>query len=111
MMFKLLIIIAVSLSCISCSKIEIITNVLLVADWSQTRQITEGGYHEHNVFLGDFPTKKETDKYYGACILANTLIHRILEEKHLKYYQTGLIAVQIGTIANNYSIGLNVKMF
>jgi len=96
--------------CCSCSPIEATTNSLLVADWSQTRQIPDRtGIYETNFILGENPSKSDIDNYFAAAIALNTILHRTLPKKYLPYYQAGLIAVEVGAVANNYNIGLNVR--
>ncbi len=96
--------------CCSCSAIEIATNSLLVADWAQTRQIPDDTeIQETNFFLGENPSKSRVDNYFMSAIAINTALHRYLSENYLPYYQTSLIAIQVGAIANNYQLGLEVR--
>lgn len=108
MIYRLILIL---LLCCSCSKMELATNTLLVADWSQTRQIAKNPdkYYEQNIILGMHPSEGKVNGYFAACILGNTILHRTLPKKYRSLYQAGLIAVQIGVIQNNYNIGLQVK--
>jgi len=88
---------------------EIATNSLLVADWSQTRQFPDNNIEEKNIILGKYPSKEHINYYFAGCLLTNTILHRTLPDKYLDYYQKGLIIVQVGAISNNYSLGVRVK--
>ncbi len=103
-----------------CSKMEIATDALLVADWSQTRQLPdiEGVHEKLNLVLPENPTKDEVDLYFGAVLAVNTLLHRewysfpkanYYRKKLLPYYQGGLIGIEIKCIAGNESINVHVK--
>lgn len=95
-----------------CSGMEVTTNALLLADYAQTRQIAKQPdmyYEKYNQFLSNNPSVRDVDKYFAGVFAVNTLLHKYLPEKYLSYYQTGLISVEIGCVANNYNIGLKVK--
>ena len=63
---KRTIIILAAIICCGCSKMEIATDLLLVADFSQTRQIPDRDdvYEKNNFILRDNPTKQRVDYYF-----------------------------------------------
>lgn len=99
---------------------EIATDALLLADWSQTRQLPDidGVYEKYNLVLSEDPTKDEVDAYFAAALGVNTLLHRdwtwfpkadYYRKKFLPYYQGGLIGIEIKCIGGNESLGVNIK--
>jgi hypothetical protein len=92
--------------------LEAATDALLIADWSQTRQIPRSpdqGWYETNIYLGEHPGDGRVNGYFATCLVVNTVIHRVLPEPYLRYYQTGVVAVEAIAIGNNYNLGIKVK--
>lgn len=93
-----------------CSTMEVVTDLVLVADWSQSRQITEiDDIKEGNMLLGEDPSEGRVNTYFASCLVLNTVIHRVIPDRYLKYYQTTLIGIQVSYISNNYSLGVEVE--
>ena len=92
------------------TKMEVATDLLLIADWAQTRQIPDrADVYEKNVFLGPDPSKDKIDNYFMARLAVNTAIHRFLPKKQLKFYQWAVVIDQLYCIKGNVKLGLKIK--
>ena len=87
------------------------STLLLLVDWGQTRDIARRPeeYHETNPLLGEHPSMKKVDTYFASWILGNFMATKLLQGKWRKAWQHAINVVQVGAVANNYKIGLNVR--
>ncbi len=87
----------------------LLCNALLVADWSQTRDIVaqSASYHEVNPILGLHPSMGKVNGYFAASILATNLLAWKLGDKGT-YVYIGVGALEAGTVAHNAHIGLKM---
>jgi hypothetical protein len=90
---------------------EAATDALIVADWLQTRQIAANPdrYYERNPLLGSQPSEERVNFSIGGALLANTILHRFLPEKCLRYYQVGIMSIEFWAVSGNYSLGINAR--
>lgn len=89
----------------------ILSTVLLMVDWGQTREIsTNPLYKEHNVTIGENPSVKRVDLYFSAVIIGNALIStNIKNKKHRRMYDYTIAINQSGVIAGNQSIDIKMN--
>lgn len=91
-------------------KLLIASEVLLVADWMQTRQIVKNPdrYHETNPILGKHPSLGEVNTYFISCMVANYYLADWLgnDDNKRTIYLSTVTVVQGVTVRNNYLLGL-----
>jgi hypothetical protein len=88
-----------------------------IIDWGQTRDIVKNsekiypdGYHEKtNIFLSRNPTMQEVDTYMPIAILTMGVISHLLPDDSRKKLLYGATFLEVGTIYNNYKIGLTIN--
>lgn len=85
----------------------VIVNALILADWSQTREISKNpNYIEHNPILGENPSVSKVDKYIGLGLLAYNVFALILPDKYERVLTRTLMVVEAGVVIRNNSIGI-----
>jgi hypothetical protein len=89
-------------------KLLIATEVLLLADWAQTRQTAKNPdkYQENNVVLGKHPSVGRVNTYFAASMLGTYLIAKHYPE-HRTVFLGGLLVLEGITVYSNKMIGLN----
>lgn len=91
-------------------KLLIASEVLLAADWMQTRQIAKNPdrYYETNPILGKHPSTGEVNTYFISCMVANYYLADWLGDSGNKrtIYLSTVTVVQGVTVRNNYLLGL-----
>jgi len=84
-----------------------------LADWGQTRDIAlqcgGGGYYEMNPIIGSCPSLTRVDTYFIATALLHMGVSRVLPQKYRRFFQGSTMAMELGYITNNASIGLKIK--
>ncbi len=87
------------------------TEVLLAADWMQTRQLThyrQDGLYEANPILGTHPKMGAVNAYFASYMLGLALA-----SDHLGEYRKPVLAILIGsegdTVFRNLRVGLRIK--
>jgi hypothetical protein len=82
-------------------------------DWGQTLDIAEQcghtNYYEHNPVLGKCPSRGDVNTYFALTAIGHYAVSRALPPKWRKRWQYVTIGVQVGAVANNIKIGLEVK--
>lgn len=81
---------------------------LMVVDYSQTMEISRepDKYRERNPFLGEHPSEAAVTGWFIGTYAANTAIAMALPPRYRKWFQYVSIGVEVGCVANNFSIGL-----
>jgi len=81
-------------------------------DWGQTLDIADKcghtDYHEHNPILGECPSRSRVNAYFATSAILHYAVSQSLPPKYRKTWQHVTIGVEVGAVANNISIGLNV---
>lgn len=88
--------------------------VLHTIDWMQTLDISQNcrngrDRYERNPALPSCPDRGEVNRYFLLTGVAHYGISRALPQPYRKWWQRVTIAVQVGTVAHNASIGLRVR--
>ena len=79
------------------------------ADWAQSLEIASNDdFYERNFILGKHPSEGRVNTYFAATLITNMAISYFLPQKYRKWWQYGTMAIEIGCVANNYSIGIRV---
>jgi hypothetical protein len=90
----------------------IAANVLILADWATTRNMSkryDEGYHESNtLFLNKHPSSGRIDGHFLTVLAANYFIADSLG-KHRTLYLQAYTIKQAHTVSNNLSLGLQIK--
>lgn len=82
-------------------------NLVLIADWSQTRDIARSPhYAETNAVLDEHPEIGSVDKYFGAVLVVYNLAAFLLPEKQEKQLTRGLGLFEIMIVGHNAAIGI-----
>ena len=88
---------------------QLIYSTLHVIDWGQTRYIaTHDDYYETNLFLGKQPSMQEVDTYFAATLAGLALVSYLLPPDWRKIWQVVWIGARFKTVADNYSLGVNI---
>lgn len=84
---------------------------LTVADWGQTRDIVKRPteYRELNPILGPSPSMGKVNAYFVGALVSQYLIAEYLPEPYKTMVLSGVVGMQITTVHNNRSIGLNIN--
>ena len=84
---------------------------LWAIDALQTHTIAENPdqWHEENSYLGLHPTIGAVNRYFLVGSVLHAGIAYMLPEKYRAPFQYGTIAVEVGYVAHNYSIGISMK--
>jgi len=93
------------------TKREVGFQVLWLIDYAQTRNIAAhpDQWHEENSYLGLHPTIGAVNRYFLVGSVLHAGIAYMLPEKYRAPFQYGTIAVEVGYVAHNYSIGISAK--
>ena len=92
--------------------LKIAGNLLLLADWNQTRQIAghPEKWYETNIILGKHPSKKKVDIYFASVILGvNTLDYFIDNDKISNGLWIGVTILEGSVVYHNYGLGIKVR--
>jgi len=84
---------------------------LLAIDALQTRNIAAhpDQWYEQNNYLGSHPTIGAVNRYFLVGSLLHFGVSKLLPEKYRAPFQYGTIAIEVGYVAHNYSIGISAK--
>jgi len=90
---------------------EVAAVALLYLDYRQTMEITtdEPHYSENNLILGKHPKANRVKAYFGIVTVGQGVLAAVLPDKYRSYALDGLLIVEIGAVARDYSIGLTGK--
>jgi hypothetical protein len=90
---------------------------LIVADWAQTRDITsrvhpDGSrmFKELNPLMPDYPSLAQVNRHFIGGLILHYTLTEILPQPYKRYFQTGIIAIQSGTVANNINAGVRFNV-
>ena len=77
-------------------------------DMMQTLKIARNAdeYTERNPILGDNPNQTQVVVYFASTWVAQTALVHVLPSAWRPYAQSVMIAVPVGAVINNFSIGL-----
>ncbi len=85
----------------------ILSTVLLLADWGQTREIVRNDrYIEYNELIGARPSQTKVDLYFAGAIAINSGMALVLNKKNRVRAWKIVSIVQLSTVANNAKIGI-----
>ena len=91
----------------------ILSTVMLIADFGQTRYIAKSHRHyEKNIGLGKQPTLNDVNKYFTGAIALNTGMNIVLPPRHAKKWNKLVIIVQKNMFAENkrLQVGFNYEL-
>jgi hypothetical protein len=90
----------------------IASNVLLLADWSTTRDMTrryDEGYRELNPILGSRPSTDKLDLYFITYLIGHYFLTDYLQGRNREIYLYTITGVEGAAVANNLNIGLRLR--
>ena len=91
-------------------EVFILSTVLLIGDWMQTREIVRNpNLYEMNLFLGEEPSMRKVDLWFTGAIATNAVIGLNLPKKYQKFWFSGVSIVEFGFNVNNYQLGIKYK--
>jgi len=93
-------------------KTYVASNVLLIADWSTTRDMTRRyheGYFERNPILGKHPSSDKLDLYFVSLLIGHYFMTDYLQGRDREIYLYTVTAVEAAAVANNLHIGLRLR--
>ena len=88
------------------------SNVLLVADWSTTRDMTRRyneGYRELNPVLGPKPSTDKLDLYFVTVLIGHYFLTDYLRGRDREIYLYTITGIEGAAVANNLNIGLRLR--
>lgn len=88
------------------------SNVLLLADWSTTRDMTrryDEGYREMNPILGSRPSTQKLDLYFITVLIGHYFVTDYFKGRDREIYLYSVSAVEGAAVANNLNIGLRLR--
>lgn len=81
------------------------TNILLLVDWGQSRQIQAEGLAEHNPIL----RQVDADVYFPVAIVLHNAVALSLPEKWREPYLLTIGAVQVYAVGHNIEAGVRIR--
>lgn len=80
-------------------------------DWLQTRTIAHNPdkWHEQNAILGKHPSIDRVDRYFALTGLAHIAVAYYLPSEYRKAFQYITIGIEMGIVAHNLSVGVEVR--
>lgn len=85
-----------------------LSEALIIADWTQTRQIVNNpNYYEKNVLLGKHPSREAVDRHFIGGLIGNYLLADYLGENRMIYLSTMSIVEGV-VVKQNREIGLRI---
>ncbi len=103
------------------TKLHVPLTLLMIADYKQTLYNEKTYYHndgwdgaftwhrESNKILGSLPSRSAIQHYFIASYATTTALVYFLPEKWSHYLQSGVIALELYVVENNYSLGAKIK--
>ena len=89
---------------------QVAANTALVADWAQTRYITDSDdFYEKNPILGHYPSDNDVNKYFITSLILTNLIGELLPETQSNWFYVTVAVVETAQVTLNYSIGIRMK--
>ena len=88
------------------------SNVLLVADWGTTRDMTRRyneGYRELNPILGSRPSTDKLDLYFVTVLIGHYFATDYFKGRDREIYLYTITGVEGAAVANNLNIGLRLR--
>lgn len=85
-----------------------VMTALHTIDMLQTLKIARNPdeYHERNPILGEHPSEAAVVGYFVGTWIAQTALVHVLPASCRPYAQAVMIAVPLGAVVNNFSVGL-----
>ena len=82
----------------------------LAVDWGQTRYIAKNTHHfnETNPVLGSTPSVGKVDTYFVGAMVGTVALAHLLPSDWRQLFLTGTLAVELGAISQNRSIGIKM---
>ena len=88
---------------------RVVSNLLIVADWAQTRDIASNNdYYERNKLLGRSPSISSVNKHFIGFLFLNNYIGEYIANDRQSFY-LGVVLAESFTVTKNYSIGVKLK--
>ena len=93
------------------TKREVAFQALWAIDFAQTRNISAhpDQWDEQNNYLGSHPTTGAVNRYFLVGSILHFGVAKLLPEKYRAPFQYGTIAIEVGYVAHNYSIGISAR--
>lgn len=88
------------------------SNIMLVADWSTTRDMTrryDEGYREYNPILGPKPGTNKLDLYFVTVLIGHYFLTDYLQGRNREIYLYTITGVEGAAVANNFNVGLRLR--
>jgi|SRR5262245_53699158 len=86
------------------------TLAALAVDWGQTRYIAKNThrYNETNPMLGATPSVGKVDTYFVGAMVGTVALAHVLPSDWRTLFLSGVLAVEIGAVSQNRSIGIKM---
>ena len=86
------------------------TLAALAVDWGQTRYIAKNThrYNETNPMLGATPSVGKVDTYFIGAMVGTVALAHVLPSDWRQLFLTGTLAVELGAVSQNRSIGIKM---
>jgi hypothetical protein len=89
---------------------EVAWQAIHLIDWGQTLSIADNpGYHEHNFWMGEHPSRGRVNLYMGLETVLHPLVTHVFPASCRPYWQYVTIGISATNVINNYRIGLKVR--
>lgn len=92
--------------------LKVAGNLLLLADWNQTRQIARHPelYRENNPILGRHPSTRRVDIYFAGAIIGLNALDWVMPEALSDGLWFGVIVIEGIATQRNLGIGLRLRL-
>jgi hypothetical protein len=82
----------------------------LAVDWGQTRYIAKNSHRfdETNPMIGTTPSVGKVDAYFVGAMVGTVALAHVLPSDWRQLFLAGTLAVELGAISQNRSIGIKV---
>ena len=92
------------------SDLRIASNLSLIADWMQTREIAKTPeYSETNPILGSHPTIGSVNRYFLGVLIVHNVMGALLPPRYADLYDKGVLFVEITAVQHNAAIGVGMR--
>ena len=86
---------------------QAIVTTALLFDYGQTLQIAKNPkYQERNPILGKHPSEGQITPYFLSVAVFHGIISWALPKDYRPYWQSLWVGIELGSIGNNYAIGI-----
>lgn len=93
--------------------LTIAANVLLIADWAQTREIADNpDYYESGLagyFITEHPRTRDVNIYFASALVIYNTLNYFLPNRYKKISSSFVIGFELKAVARNIEVGVGMK--